>query len=451
MATFTLVISPLAPTVTAGGTVALTATVTDAAGNAVTDEAVQWGSSNPVIATVSPDAADGVHATVQALLAGSANIVASYRGIAVSIGLAVTPAAVNSVRFGSIGSGDVTTCALSTTGAAYCWGRGVEGQIGDSNVVDRLVPTRVAGGHAFSSLSMGFDHACALTADGTAYCWGHNPDGELGDGTQLDRAWPVVAAAGMKFAVIEAGMQHTCGILTSGATVCWGANGYGQLGNGLTSSWSGPVMVSGGLAFTALAAGGGFSCGRAANGGWCWGANASGTLGTGGTTDSYVPVQVSGAASLVSVTAGQNFACGLTAAGLAYCWGMNARGQLGNGTTTDATAPTPVSGGLVFSRLSRSRHGTMCGITGAGAAYCWGVNDRGTVGNGTKSQSNNPATYTLVPSAVSGGHSFVQVSPGWGQTCALTGDGLAYCWGTMGLLGGGSQTGSLVPVPVTMP
>src|SRR2546427_12695816 len=45
-----------------------------------------------------------------------------------------------------------------------------------------------------------------------------------------------------------------------------------------------------------------------------------------------------------AVSASGEFACGLTALAAAYCWGANDRGQLGDGTTTDRTRPERVTG-----------------------------------------------------------------------------------------------------------
>ncbi|MCL2825446.1 MAG: hypothetical protein FWD57_15750, partial [Polyangiaceae bacterium] len=64
-----------------------------------------------------------------------------------------------------------------------------------------------------------------------------------------------------------------------------------------------------------------------------------------------------------------------------------------------------------------------CGVTSAGAAKCWGVNDRGQLGNGTKKDSQSPVTVALLGSGVSA------VVPFYRRACAITRSGQAWCWG----------------------
>jgi hypothetical protein len=72
-------------------------------------------------------------------------------------------------------------------------------------------------------------------------------------------------------------------------------------------------------------------------------------------------------------------------------------GYLGDGTTTDRLVPTPVAGGLTFAVVDagtgRPFFGHTCGVTTTGAAYCWGWNGSGELGDGT-------TTQRLVPTAV---------------------------------------------------
>ena len=117
--------------------------------------------------------------------------------------------------------------------------------------------------------------------------------------------------------------------------------------------------------------------------------------------------------------------CGITTAQRAYCWGYGASGRLGNGSTTSRSTPVAVSGGLSFFQLSAGAgSGHTCALTPAYRAYCWGVGDRGQLGNGTLGNR-------LIPVAVSRTLFFIQISAGTAHTCAIARVVYrAYCWGS---------------------
>ncbi len=92
-----------------------------------------------------------------------------------------------------------------------------------------------------------------------------------------------------------------------------------------------------------------------------------------------------------ALSAGERFTCGLTSAGAAYCWGADGLGQLGIGDAVDrcdrsiyargpcARAPVEVAAGRRFTSISAgSDH--ACAIDAAGDAYCWGDNHFGQLG-----------------------------------------------------------------------
>ncbi len=83
----------------------------------------------------------------------------------------------------------------------------------------------------------------ALTTMGAAYCWGYNNHGELGDGTTTQRTSPVAVLGGLTFATVSAGNVFTCGVTTGGAAYCWGHNESGELGDGTTNDSLVPVRV----------------------------------------------------------------------------------------------------------------------------------------------------------------------------------------------------------------
>lgn len=138
--------------------------------------------------------------------------------------------------------------------------------------------------------------------------------------------------------------------------------------------------------------------------------------------------------------------CGLTPAGAAYCWGSNAEGSLGDGTGVDRLTPTLVAGGHTFVTIS-SYGSHTCALTPAGKAYCWGANVNGQLGDGT-------TTFRASPTPVSGNLTFISISAGITHTCGIATGGAAWCWGAnslgaAGALGTGNETNSTIPVPVT--
>ena len=64
-------------------------------------------------------------------------------------------------------------------------------------------------------------------------------------------------------------------------------------------------------------------------------------------------------------------------------------GRLGDGTTTQRALPTAVSGGLFFAEISAGNEHT-CGRSTAGSAICWGRNAEGQVGDGSTTVRTSP-------------------------------------------------------------
>ena len=229
----------------------------------------------------------------------------------------------------SVGSLEYFSCGLTTAGAAYCWGYNDYGQLGNATFTNSTVPVAVTGNLTFTSLSAGEGgHACALTSGGAAYCWGYNGAGQLGVAAVAYSSSPLPVSGGLSFTTISAGENgQTCAVAAGGAGDCWGSNTNGELGNGTTNNINTPTAVSGGLTFKSISVGFTSACGlTTAGAAYCWGDNTYGELGNGSTTNSSTPVAVGGGLIFQSLSVGDAFACGVTASSTVYCCGLQRRG-----------------------------------------------------------------------------------------------------------------------------
>jgi alpha-tubulin suppressor-like RCC1 family protein len=309
------------------------------------------------------------------------------------------------LEFASISAGDSTGCAITIAGRAYCWGNGKRGTVGNGTTDDQSAPTLVTNALTFTSISVGGQHACGLATGGLAYCWGADSLGQLGDSRLVNSTTPIPVSGGGStavFASISAGFRHTCAVTATGTAFCWGSNERGQLGAGTSGGFvDTPVQVLGGLQFASISAGGDHTCGVTSGGAaYCWGSKFDGQLGNGATGGfSAVPVAVAG---------------GLTFARISASTGTRTRDLDNN--------PMKITGA-----------GHTCGLTTGGAVYCWGDNENLQLGRGPF--SSGPQSASGVPQQVLGGEltaglNFVSVSAGSVHSCGVTTDGAAYCWGS---------------------
>jgi alpha-tubulin suppressor-like RCC1 family protein len=147
------------------------------------------------------------------------------------------------------------------------------------------------------------------------------------------------------------------------------------------------------------------------------------------------------------LTAGLNYTCASLSDGAIYCWGANDMGQLGNGsanTSPPSSSKTTQVVGLTGGTGVAAGYVHTCAVVSDGTARCWGMNDKGQLGDGTRTSSFQPVV-------VAGLTNVVQISAGAQHSCALLVDGSARCWGYnyQGQLGNGSTTDSPIPTPVS--
>ena len=273
--------------------------------------------------------------------------------------------------FEALAVGTSHACALDAEGAAHCWGRNDENQLGEVRVASSPEPIAIPGLPPLKALSARGSQTCGLSEEGDAYCWG-------------GRAVPVEAVRGRGFVQVAAGAEHVCGLAEGGQVHCWGLNGSGQLGlppEELGESEE-PVLVETPV-LKSLRSGYDHVCGIGQDGSLvtCWGSNQHGELGRGEGSEWELPDRTTNGFPFRSLALGAGLSCGLSDGAGAYCWGANGWGQTGSGLE-DPALPEParvVSGDWTFAKVGAGmRH--ACALTEGGEAYCWGDNSDGQLG-----------------------------------------------------------------------
>ena len=173
------------------------------------------------------------------------------------------------------------------------------------------------------------------------------------------------------------------------------------------------------------------SCGLTSDGRlYCWGPSAAALFGDAPASTCFesecypTPVAVSPGMRFSSVSVSGAHACALDMNGAAWCWGNNHNGELGDGSLETRTTPTRVLGNHTFVQVAAGRNAT-CAREANGHVWCWGQQVAGQVGNGVIVMGG-----VLQPSAVQAGP-FDQIVTGGTGVCGVAPDGLLACWGNL--------------------
>ena len=368
------------------------------------------------------------------------------------------------VSFRYVDAGSYHGCGITTNEELLCWGYNGDGQLGIAPSEAIASPNLIEFPQRFREVSGGRYHTCGLTLSGGVNCWGQDRDSRSIPGDPVS------------FQMVRAGLVHTCALSYSRTVWCWGWNGDCEIGISKCPSTGrvdttevGKVDVvtvptAVGTHYRNLTVGGMHTCGVQEDGrAFCWGFASDGQTGTAGSTSvDTIPTLVNTTLRFMTdpliapphpdpdfplppgpfLAAGYEHTCAINDTGNAYCWGLGEKGQLGNGGTQIRRTPTAVSG-PAFVRITAG-YAHSCGITQAGVAYCWGDNALGQLGDGS-------TTQRTVPTPVSGGLTFAYIKAGDLSTCGVTTTGVGYCWGDneYGQLGNGTRISSSIPVKIS--
>jgi alpha-tubulin suppressor-like RCC1 family protein len=117
-------------------------------------------------------------------------------------------------------------------------------------------------------------------------------------------------------------------------------------------------------------------------------------------------------ADATQVSTGRFFTCAVDKAGVAWCWGFNDFGQFGNGTKANAGELVKVVGlpGPALSVHAGFQH--ACAHLASGTVACWGRNTVGQLGSGNSFDSCTPVAAVSLSGVT-------QLSAGYSHSCAL--------------------------------
>jgi alpha-tubulin suppressor-like RCC1 family protein len=369
---------------------------------------------------------------------------------------ALTLALVTALALASCGGGGPAPSPTPKAGSNVDrWG--VVGNKGKIAQLERGTPTAVTGiaGKVVQIATSNSD-GYALTSMGEVFAWGVNSYAELGDGQETPyetRAVKVAFPADIKIARLPNPMPFDAGLAidSTGHVWGWGLNADDDLClSGLIQAQPQRLPLSGVTLATGARTHSMFYTHGAV---YACGSGDAGELGNGSTASSARPARVAGLPSGVPVTALTSSWEGsgaLLANGAYYDWGYNAAGQLGDGTTRNSAEPVkvvlpgPVT--QVFQGGSGPTNGQTVAILPGGSVWAWGSNQRGQLGNGTRTSSDVPVRVH-VPKGVR----FAKVDSGGYTSFAIDSAGRLWAWGgnENGQLGtGSSQRVQTIPVSV---
>jgi len=335
-----------------------------------------------------------------------------------------------------LSAGYRTSCAIASTGTPYCWGNNTHGSFGNGGTsgTNFTPATAFAGGTDWVSFSSRYSdgvngHSCGIHTNGNLFCAGENGSGQLGNGTTVDSTSPVQESIGVADWVrVVVGERHTCATRSNGRLFCWGYNASGQVGNATFVNQENPKQVGSDADWTDFTLGAEHSCGIRNNGeAYCWGENSSFQLGdgTGSTADSNVPVLVANGSNWVSISASKDHTCALTQTGHAWCWGKGGNGRLGDNGTTNKNTPVEVQGSYADWTEISAGYAATCGIR-AGHLWCWGNRSDYIIPDGGATSG----TQMTPVEELSLFDDWLNISIQQQNACAIrTTTGKFYCWG----------------------
>jgi len=357
-------------------------------------------------------------------------------------------------------------CALLQDRTVACWGANASGQLGRGDEGRAIAGSSTAARVVGLEKVVALDHTCAVDELGATWCWGTGPFLRQGpEGESWTTEHDAVKLELPPATRVGFGGLVAC-VATSEGVLCWGYNDQAQIGPFETTpryAWYPPrkIDLPSGPPIRQIAIGDATLIVREDGTILSWGANPPLGRISSLSPDPYASSLTIG--GIFAVDIAHDNACATTG-GIGYCWGGALPGasdslnrahpvdKLGRAYPKAIVTPEPIVEVATTRTVSQSSDPPIpyrwCAVAVSGKVYCWGFNDSGQAGDGTKDFAYDAVPVVGLPErAVS-----VRTTPS--TTCALLTNGKIYCWGSNydGQLGNRKTRGmALVPEEVVLP
>lgn len=336
-----------------------------------------------------------------------------------------------------LAAGASHTLAIRSDGKLFTWGLNNAGQLGDSTVFNRNIPTQI-GNSSWSSVGAGTSHSLAVRSDGALFTWGLGTNGELGDNTLISKSSPIQISSS-SWTMVTGGVAYSGAIRLDGGLFTWGSSTNGRTGLNDIINRSSPAQV-GTSSWTSIASLQATMLGITPNGLlFAWGLNSGGQLGDGVLTTRSSPVQVTSlntpedqttyasylgitAPSWTQISVNTSHVLAINSQGKLYAWGFNTNGQLGTNDLTNQKIPVQI-GDSSWISVGTTASASMA-IRSDNTLWTWGLNTAGELGLNDLVSRSSPTQI-----GTSAWTSVITKSFGNSHVVALRSDGTMFAWG----------------------
>lgn len=288
------------------------------------------------------------------------------------------------------------------------------------------------------SVAAGTGFVLFTKADGTIWSCGSNYYGQLGNGFNSFVQKPEKLNTIDNVKAVSTGANNSIALKKDGTIWHWGTFDH-VLGSGANFranrvQYTKPALIKDFTGVTQVSAGSNMITMVKSDGtAWAMGGNFIGELGNGTKTFTANPVKIplTGVKKVYNIKSNQyDYSIALMEDGTLRSWGDNQRGQLGDGTKTRRSSPAAVKGINMVAALALGSDSVLA-LKTDGTVWGWGDNLDGTLGKGVKDASITPVRVNSLTDVTA-------IAMGGGSAAALKKDGTVWHWQATALFGSGA-------------